>query len=147
MQEWIDRVAPIIREHMEAAQRENQKTYNWPTQPWEFQPSDQVLLLLTNTLCKFLAHWQGPCTVPERVSPVNYSLGQPGKRAGTQLYHINLQKYLLNQLQWSLLLLPCAWIPVSIPWSTKERTSAPSRARSLRSWWTSSPTFCLPLPG
>lgn len=28
MQKWIDRVTPIIREHMEAIQREQQRVYN-----------------------------------------------------------------------------------------------------------------------
>lgn len=33
LQEWIDWVAPIIWEYMQAAQKEQQRVYNWPTQP------------------------------------------------------------------------------------------------------------------
>lgn len=61
-------------------QQEQQWTYKQPAQPWEFQPGDQVLLLLPNVSCKFLAHWPGPYMVPEMVGPVNYCLQQPGKQ-------------------------------------------------------------------
>lgn len=33
--------------------------YNWPAQPREFSPRDQVLLLNPRSACKFLAKWQG----------------------------------------------------------------------------------------
>lgn len=49
-----------------------------------------MILLLPNESCKFLAHWQGPYTVLERVGPVNYHLQQLGKRTSTEVYHINL---------------------------------------------------------
>lgn len=43
---------------MEAAQQHQQKAYNRPAQPRELQPGDQVLLLLLNASCKFLARAQ-----------------------------------------------------------------------------------------
>ncbi|XP_053473735.1 uncharacterized protein LOC128603132 [Ictalurus furcatus] len=92
MQARIDRVAPIVREHMHAAQEEQRKVYNRPAQPREFQPGDRVLLLVPSSSCKFLAWWQGPYTVLERRGPVNYHLQQPGKRAEEKLYHVNLLK-------------------------------------------------------
>lgn len=51
-----------------------------------------MFLLLPNASCKFLAHWQAPCTILERVGPVNYHLHQLGKSTDSQLYHINLVK-------------------------------------------------------
>ncbi|KAL6458115.1 hypothetical protein MHYP_G00333450 [Metynnis hypsauchen] len=79
MQQRIDAVAPIVREHMEEAQRAQQRAYNRPTQPREFQPGDRVLVMVPTTTCKFLATWQGPYTVREKVGPVNYRLDQPGR--------------------------------------------------------------------
>ncbi|KAK3555274.1 hypothetical protein QTP86_014890 [Hemibagrus guttatus] len=73
----IDWVGPIVREHMEGAQRDQQRAYNWPVQSQEFQTGDQVMLLAPNTTCKFLAKWQGPYTVLEQMGPVNYHLQQP----------------------------------------------------------------------
>lgn len=72
------------------AQQDQQRAYNQPAQPREFQPGNQGLLLLLNTSCKFLDCWHCPYKVLERVSPVNYCLQQPSKYADTQLYHINL---------------------------------------------------------
>ncbi|XP_053539534.1 uncharacterized protein LOC124628632 [Ictalurus punctatus] len=92
MQARIDRVGPIVREHMLAAQEEQKKVYNRPAQPREFQPGDRVLLLVPSSACKFLARWQGPYTVLERRGPVNYRLQQPGKPKDGKLYHINLLK-------------------------------------------------------
>ncbi|KAL6474770.1 hypothetical protein MHYP_G00158100 [Metynnis hypsauchen] len=92
MQQRIDAVAPIVREHMEEAQRGQQRAYNRPAQPREFQPGDRVLVLVPTTTCKFLATWQGPYTVREKVGPVNYRLDQPGRRKSQQVYHINLLK-------------------------------------------------------
>ncbi|KAL6471724.1 hypothetical protein MHYP_G00203740 [Metynnis hypsauchen] len=92
MQQRIDAVAPIVREHMEEAQRAQQRAYNRPAQPREFQPGDRVLVLVPTTTCKFLATWQGPYTVREKVGPVNYRLDQPGRRKSQQVYHINLLK-------------------------------------------------------
>lgn len=85
-------VFPIVREHMEKAQREQQATYNWPIQPREFQTGDKVLVLIPTAESKFLATWQGPFEVAERIGEVNYRVNQPGKRKLKQIYHINLLK-------------------------------------------------------
>ncbi|KAK3555061.1 hypothetical protein QTP86_007992 [Hemibagrus guttatus] len=68
MQARIDQVGPIVREHMEAAQRDQERTYNQPAQLWEFHPGDQVIHLVPNTACTFLAKWQGPYTFLEQPS-------------------------------------------------------------------------------
>ncbi|KAK3515596.1 hypothetical protein QTP70_024625 [Hemibagrus guttatus] len=103
MQARIDRVGPIIKEHIKAPQRNLQRTYKQPAQPWTFHDGDQIMLLVPNTACKFLAKCQGPYTVLEWVGPVNYWLQQPSKHADTQLYHINiLKKWLLAQLAVSM---------------------------------------------
>ncbi len=81
--------------------------------PWEFQPEDQVLDLLPNASCKFLASWQGPYTMTEQVGPVRYLLRQPGRRRAEQIYHVNLLKQWLepnlpNQLS-SLSMMTSLW--------------------------------------
>ncbi len=50
------------------------------------------MVLVPTTACKFLATWQGPYTVTEKVGPVTYRVRQPGRRKEDQLYHINLLK-------------------------------------------------------
>lgn len=63
MQEWITQVTAIVREHMQTAQRDQQRVYNRPAQPQNFQPGDFVLLLLPGANCKFLTCWQAPDTI------------------------------------------------------------------------------------
>ncbi|KAL1251467.1 hypothetical protein QQF64_019263 [Cirrhinus molitorella] len=92
MRERIDRVMPLVREHLTQAQQAQQRHYNRAAQPREFQPGDHVLLLVPNSACKFLATWQGPYTVTEKVGPVTYRVRQPGRRHPEQLYHVNLLK-------------------------------------------------------
>ncbi|KAL0195135.1 hypothetical protein M9458_008707, partial [Cirrhinus mrigala] len=92
MRERIERVMPLVREHVTKAQQSQQRIYNRAAQPREFQPGDRVMVLVPTSACKFLATWQGPYTVTERVGPVTYQLRQPGRWREEQLYHINLLK-------------------------------------------------------
>ncbi|KAI2659392.1 Retrovirus-related Pol polyprotein from transposon 17.6 [Labeo rohita] len=92
MRERIDRVMPLVREHLSKAQQAQQRHYNRAAQPREFQPGDRVMVLVPSSACKFLAAWQGPYTVVEKIGPVTYRLRQPGRRQAEQLYHINLLK-------------------------------------------------------
>ncbi len=93
MRERIDRVMPLVREHLTKAQQAQQRHYDRAAQPQEFQPGDHVMVLVPTTACKFLATWQGPYTVTEKVGPVTYRVRQPGRRKEDQLYHINLLKH------------------------------------------------------
>ncbi|KAL1276731.1 hypothetical protein QQF64_036354 [Cirrhinus molitorella] len=91
---------PLVREHLTQAQQAQQRHYNRAAQPREFQPGDHVLLLVPNSACKFLATWQGPYTVTEKVGPVTYRVRQPGRRQTEQLYHVNLlKKWVGNRTQ------------------------------------------------
>ncbi|KAG5261141.1 hypothetical protein AALO_G00300500 [Alosa alosa] len=80
------------REQMETAQRQQQASYNRSAQPREFKPGDRVLVLVPTVECKFLATWQGPYEVIERVGEVNYKVRQLDKRKPEQIYHVNLLK-------------------------------------------------------
>uniref|UniRef100_A0A8C5C6I6 Gypsy retrotransposon integrase-like protein 1 n=1 Tax=Gadus morhua TaxID=8049 RepID=A0A8C5C6I6_GADMO len=86
------RVWPIVRGHLQQAQQAQARVYNRGAQPRTFQPGELVLVLVPTAECRFLAKWQGPYEVVERVGEVNYRVRQPGRRKPTQLYHINLLK-------------------------------------------------------
>ncbi|KAJ8349850.1 hypothetical protein SKAU_G00249800 [Synaphobranchus kaupii] len=66
--------------------------YNRGAQPREFAPGDKVLVLVPTSECKFLAKWNGPYEVIEKVGTVNYRVRQPGRRPPTKVYHVNLLK-------------------------------------------------------
>ena len=74
-------IFPIVKEHMEKAQRDQRAVYDQTAQPREFQPGDRVLVLVPTVECKFLATWQGPYKVIQKVGEVNYKIRQPGKRS------------------------------------------------------------------
>ena len=86
------RVWPIVRRHLQQAQQAQARVYNRGAQLRTFQPGELVLVLVPTAECRFLAKWQGPYEVVERVGEVNYRVRQPGRRKPTQLYHINLLK-------------------------------------------------------
>ncbi|KAI2642995.1 Transposon Ty3-I Gag-Pol polyprotein [Labeo rohita] len=69
MRERIERVMPLVREHLVKAQQSQQRLYNRAAQPREFQPGDKVMVLVPTAACKFLATWQGLYTVIEQVGP------------------------------------------------------------------------------
>ncbi len=66
--------------HLGKAQQAQQRHYNRATQPREFHPGDRVMVLVPTAACKFLATWQGPYTVLEKIGPVTYRVRQPGRR-------------------------------------------------------------------
>ncbi|KAL0147152.1 hypothetical protein M9458_057676, partial [Cirrhinus mrigala] len=61
MRERIDRIMPLVREHLSKAQQAQQCHYNRAAQPREFQPGDRVMVLVPTSACKFLAGegWPG----------------------------------------------------------------------------------------
>uniref|UniRef100_A0A9J8AFX2 Integrase catalytic domain-containing protein n=1 Tax=Cyprinus carpio carpio TaxID=630221 RepID=A0A9J8AFX2_CYPCA len=92
MRQRIERIMPLVRDHLAKAQQAQPWHYDRPAQPREFQTGDRVMVLVPTAVCKFLATWQGPYTVIERVGSVTYPVRQPGKQNAVQLYHINLLK-------------------------------------------------------
>lgn len=50
------------------------------------------MVLVPMAASKFLATWQGPYTVIERVEPVTYRVRQLGRRRAEQIYHVNIRK-------------------------------------------------------
>lgn len=81
---------PIVKEHMKQAQRKQQAiTAQLSLDNFN---TDIVLVLVSSVECKFLATWQAPFEVIERVGKVIYRDRQPGKRKPDQIYHVNLLK-------------------------------------------------------
>uniref|UniRef100_A0A8C5QMW5 Gypsy retrotransposon integrase-like protein 1 n=1 Tax=Leptobrachium leishanense TaxID=445787 RepID=A0A8C5QMW5_9ANUR len=74
MQERMEAVLPIVKENMEKAQKAQQASYNRNARLRVFKPGDRVLILIPTVESKFLASWQGPYEITERVSDVNYKV-------------------------------------------------------------------------
>nr|XP_015210947.1 PREDICTED: uncharacterized protein LOC107078390 [Lepisosteus oculatus] len=90
MRERINVIVPLVKENLEKAQAQQQQIYNRGAVAREFQIGDRVLVPTPE--CKFLASWQGPYEVVEKVGPVNYKVKQHDRRRQHQIYHVNLLK-------------------------------------------------------
>ncbi len=73
---------PLVRQHLTKAQHAQQQHHNRAAQPREFQPGDWVMVLVPNSAYKFLASWQGPYTVMEKISPVTNRVCRPHAPGG-----------------------------------------------------------------
>ncbi|CAJ0960675.1 unnamed protein product [Ranitomeya imitator] len=104
MQQRIAKVMPIVKEHLLQAQEAQARVYNRSARVRQFNPGDRVLVLVPTVESKFLAKWQGPYEVVEKLGEVNYKIHQPGRRKPFQVYHVNLIK----------------------PWQDREPTVTPS---------------------
>ena len=82
-------VLVVILANLQRAQQAPASVYNRGAQLRIFHPAELVLVLVPTAECKFLAKWQGPYEVVERVGEVNYRVRQSGRRKPTQLYHVN----------------------------------------------------------
>ncbi|KAJ8333951.1 hypothetical protein SKAU_G00412700 [Synaphobranchus kaupii] len=72
VRERMATIWPMVREHMAEAQTAQARVCNRGAQPREFAPGDKVLVLVPTSECKFLAKWNGPYEVIEKVGAVNY---------------------------------------------------------------------------
>ena len=73
-------VWPIVREHLRQAQQAQAWVYNRGAQLRIFRPGELVQVLIPTAECKFLAKWQGPYEVVDRVGEVNFRVRQPRER-------------------------------------------------------------------
>uniref|UniRef100_A0A8K9XER4 Integrase catalytic domain-containing protein n=1 Tax=Oncorhynchus mykiss TaxID=8022 RepID=A0A8K9XER4_ONCMY len=92
MRDRLSAVWPIVKEHMEKAQRTQGRAYDKSATPREFTVGEKVMVLVPTAEHRLLAQWRGPYKVMKRGSPVNYLIKQPDRRKKVQLYHINLLK-------------------------------------------------------
>ena len=80
VRDHMAQVWPIVRDHIWRAQQAQARVYDRGAQLRVFQPGELVLVLVPTAECKFLAKWQGPYEVVDRVGEVNYRVRQPGRR-------------------------------------------------------------------
>uniref|UniRef100_A0A8C4RKU8 ribonuclease H n=1 Tax=Erpetoichthys calabaricus TaxID=27687 RepID=A0A8C4RKU8_ERPCA len=88
----LDKIRPVLKDHLEKAQAAQARYYNRNTTLREFRPGDRVMVLVPTSHSKLLAHWQGPYEIKERKELVNYLVKQPNRRPSERVYHINLLK-------------------------------------------------------
>ena len=94
VQEKMERMTELVKENSVKAKAQQKTWYDRNARSREFQPGDQVLVLLPTSTSKLLAQWQGPYPVIRSVGSVNYQIDMVGKRKRKRIFHVNmLQKW------------------------------------------------------
>ncbi|XP_058876949.1 uncharacterized protein LOC131731694 [Acipenser ruthenus] len=92
LRDRLGKMSQLVQEHLRKEQSQQERQYNQGARAREFKEGDRVLVLVPSDPHKFVAKWQGPVEIVEKVGPVNYKVHQPGKRKTHQIYHVNLLK-------------------------------------------------------
>ncbi len=92
MRERLASMTDLVRENMEEAQRSQKQWYDKQASSRQFEPGDEVLLLLPSSSNALEAKWLGPYTVTRKVGPVDYEIEMPDRRQKNKVFHVNLLK-------------------------------------------------------
>ena len=90
MQERLSKLRDLVKENLQDAQTTQKSWYDKHARVREFQPGDQVLVLLPTSTNKFLAEWCGPYAVTRRISDVNYEVKMTDRRKQKRIFHVNM---------------------------------------------------------
>lgn len=82
----------IAKENSEVSRDTMKIKFDKNAQSWTFEKGDQVLLYLPKSGESLQAKFQGPFTVSEKVSPLNYVISTPDRRKKSRLCHVNILK-------------------------------------------------------
>lgn len=90
--ERLHRATELAREALSSSQESMKKRFDKKAVERQFQPGDQVLVLLPTPGSAFTARFSGPFVVESKVSEVDYVIHTPERRRKTRLCHINMLK-------------------------------------------------------
>lgn len=77
LRERLLNLSSWAQENLKQAQTMQRKSYNKKVKPKEFQPGEEVLLLLPTSETKLWSKWRGPYKVIRRVTSVDYEINMP----------------------------------------------------------------------
>ena len=90
VRERLERMAELVQENLSRSQKQQKVWYDRNARSREFQPGDQVLVLLPTSTNKLIAQWQGPYVVVRRLGKVNYEVEMDDKRKKKKTMHVNM---------------------------------------------------------
>ena len=90
MRERLEKMTELVQENLSRAQKQQKVWYDRNARNREFQPGDQVLVLLPTSTNKLIAQWQGLYVVVRRLGKVNYEVEMKDKRKKRKIMHINM---------------------------------------------------------
>ena len=90
IQDRLTQLRDIVHENLKDAQRTQKEWYDRHARNREFQPGDQVLVLLPTSTNKLLAEWRGPYPIERKISSVNYEIRMTDSRKKKRVFHVNM---------------------------------------------------------
>lgn len=90
IREKMKRMTGLVRENLTKAQKNQKCWYDRNSVKREFQPKDEVLVLLPTVTNKLLAQWQGPYTIVKKLGKVNYVVDMYDRKKRHRTFHINM---------------------------------------------------------
>ena len=90
IQEKLAKMSELARGNLAKAQQRQKRWYDENARERQFEPGDQVLVLLPTETSKLLARWHGPYPVLRRISPVNYEVNTYDKKKHHRIFHVNM---------------------------------------------------------
>ena len=101
LRDKLGECAQLASQHANVSVSRYKSYFDMRSQDRQFQPGDEILVLLPSNTSKLLVAWKGPYKVLERRGKVDYLIDEP---RGPKLYHANiLKKYhrraQVNQVQ------------------------------------------------
>ena len=80
----------LVQQNLAQAQERQKNWYDRNARVREFQPGDQILVLLPTATSKLLAQWQGPYEVVKRSGKVDYIIDMHDRRKRNRIFHVNM---------------------------------------------------------
>ena len=90
IQERLAQLRDMVHDNLQNAQANQKEWYDRHARNRQFQPGDQVLVLLPTSTNKLLAEWRGPYPILRKVSDVNYEVKLTDGRKKKRILHVNM---------------------------------------------------------
>ena len=90
IREKLEKMTELVQENLSQAQKQRKARYDQNARSREFQPGDQVLVLLPTSTNKLVAQWRGPYAVVQHLGKVNYETEMADKQKKKRILHINM---------------------------------------------------------
>ena len=90
IQERLAQLRDMVHDNLQNAQANQKQWYDRHARNRQFQPGDQVLVLLPTSTNKLLAEWRGPYPILRKVSDVNYEVKLTDGRKKKRILHVNM---------------------------------------------------------
>ena len=90
VRERLEKLRDIVQDNLKHAQKTQKQWYDRTARHRQFNPGDQVLILLPTNNNKLLAEWCGPYPVMKKASDVNYEVRLTDGWRRNRIFHVNI---------------------------------------------------------